>query len=640
MPHSWQTCHASRSPHPWLAALLFVLLPLQALYAAEQQYSINLKNADIREFITMVSSMTGKSFVVDQRLKGKVTVISNTKMGPDAIYELFLSVLRVQGYAAVPAGEVVKIVQQVLAKQSGNPNDFQRRDSEEIITRVITVRNTSAVELVKTLRPLVPQYSHIAGLNEPNALIISDHAANIQRVEDMVARIDIADSSSVEIVQLVEAWVEDMVALLEQLAPEQIGKSAKGPNRVTVVASERTNSLVLKGQPETLAKMKALITELDVPANRSGTVQVFRLAHSDAKDMAELLKGLVSEGGSGPKQGAGVDVPVSIQADEALNALVIRANPATQAELTDIITRLDVRRLQVLIEGAIVEVTTDFDRTFSSELGIGDAMSSTTPIGLTRPLGTISQLLQSLATGTAAVPTLDSAPTIGAGRQSENGVSFAAIIRALSTNRDTNLLSTPSITTMDNQEAKIVVGQQVPFRTGSTVTGSQGATNPFTTIQRQDVGLTLEVTPHIHDGEVIRLEIRQEISEVSQSGNSNIGSGGSADLITDRAEIVTTVLANDGEIVVLGGLTRDKETDTESGVPGLRKVPVLGRLFKDTTTKREKRVQMVFLRPTVLRTGESMATEVTRKYRGIWEVEIEGTGVPEGVSNLFNGERP
>lgn len=638
MPQSRQTRRVTSLLRPWLAAVLVALL--LPVHAADQQYSINLKNADIREFITMVSSMTGKSFVVDQRLKGKVTVISNTKMGPEAIYELFLSVLGVQGYAAVPAGDVVKIVQQVLAKQSGNPNDFQQLESEEMITRVIPVRNTSAVELVKTLRPLVPQYSHIAGLNEPNALIISDHAANIQRLEVMVGKIDVADTSDVQIIPLTEAWVEDMVALLEQLAPSQIGKSAKGPNRVTVVASERTNSLVLKGQPETLKKMKALIHELDVPANRSGTVQVVRLAHSDAKDMAELLKNLVQESGKDPKQAAGAQVPVSIQADEALNALVIRANPATQAELIDIITKLDVRRLQVLIEGAIVEVTTDFDRSFSSELAIGDAMSSGTPIALTRPLGTLSQLLQSLATGQATVPALDGSPSIGAGRQSQNGVSFASIIRALSSNRDTNLLSTPSITTMDNQEAKIVVGQQVPFRTGSTVTGSQGATNPFTTIQRQDVGLTLEVTPHIHDGEVIRLEIRQEISEVSQSGNANIGSGGSADLITDRAEIVTTVLANDGEVVVLGGLTRDKETDTESGVPGLRKIPVLGRLFKDTTTKREKRVQMVFLRPTVLRTPESMKAEVTRKYRGVWEVVIEGTDPSEQISTLFDGERP
>ena len=638
MPHSRQSRRVTPKLKLWLAAVFIaLLLPAQA---AEQQYSVNLKNADIREFITMVSSMTGKSFVVDQRLKGKVTVISNTKMGPDAIYELFLSVLRVQGYAAVPAGEVVKIVQQVLAKQSGNPNDFQQVRSEEMITQVIPVRNTSAVELVKTLRPLVPQYSHIAGLNEPNALIISDHAANIQRLEVMVGKIDVADTAAVEIVPLAEAWVEDMVALLEQLAPGQIGKSAKGPNRVTVVASERTNSLVLKGQPETLQKMRNLIHDLDVPANRSGTVQVVRLAHSDAKDMAELLKDLVQESGKNSKQTGGAEMTVRIQADEALNALVIRANPATQAELIDIISRLDVRRLQVLIEGAIVEVTTDFDRSFSSELGIGDAMSSSTPVGLTRPLGTISQLLQSLATGQATLPVLPSGPALGVGRQSQNGVSFAAIISALSTNRDTNLLSTPSITTMDNQEAKIVVGQQVPFRTGSTVTGSQGATNPFTTIQRQDVGLTLEVTPHIHDGEVIRLEIRQEISEVSQSGSSNIGARGSADLITDRAEIVTTVLANDGEVVVLGGLTRDKETDTESGVPGLRKVPVLGRLFKDTTTKREKRVQMVFLRPTVLRTQESMQSEVTRKYRGIWKVEIEGEDASETISTLFDGERP
>ena len=624
-----------RSIRPWITATALILGMSHSALTGAEEYGINLKSADIREFITMVSSMTGKSFVVDERLKGKVTVISNTKLGPDEIYELFLSVLRVQGYAAVPAGEVIKIVQQVLAKQSGNPNDFNTYVSEEIITHVIPVRNTSAAELVKTLRPLVPQYSHIAGLTEPNALIISDHASNIQRLQDMVEKIDVADSSGIEIVNLTEAWVDDMVALLEQLAPEQIGKGANGPNRVRVVASERTNSLVLKGQPPTLIKMKELIRQLDVPANRSGTVQVVRLAHSDAKDMAELLKNLVADGDK-EKQGT-KDVAVSIQADEGLNALVIRANPATQSELLDLISRLDVRRLQVLIEGVIVEVTTDFDRTFSTELGIGDASSGSTPIGLTRPIGTIANLLQSLATGTASIPPLNDQPTIGAGRQSATGVSFAAIVRALSSNSNTNLLSTPSITTMDNEEAKIVVGQQVPFRTGSTVTGSQGASNPFTTIQRQDVGLTLQVTPHIHDGSVIRLEISQEVSEVSQNA---VGSSTSADLITNRSEIVTTILANDGEIVVLGGLSRDKEADSVSGVPGLQNIPILGRLFKDTSTKKEKSSLLVFLRPTVLRNNEEMVSEVERKYRGVWEVEIEGRDANAVVSDLFDGNRP
>ncbi|MBD3646187.1 MAG: type II secretion system protein GspD, partial [Pseudomonadales bacterium] len=329
--------------------LFIALLCIPLIASSEENWKINLKNADIREFITQISSITGKSFIIDPRVKGNVTVISSTSMNTDAVYELFLSVLRVHGYAAVPEGEVVKVIQQVLAKQSANAYDFEEDDApgEELITTVIPVINTQATELVKILRPLIPQYGHVAGLTEPNALIISDHASNISRLRDIVNRIDIADTSTVQIVRLQEAWVEEMVALLEQLAPQQIGKGAQGPNKVTIVASERTNSLVLKGDPATLEKLRALIDDLDVPANRAGTIQVVRLAHSDATELAEILKNLVSNVKDG-KEGGGQQVEVSIQADEALNALVIRANPTTMAELKNIIESLDVRRLQVL----------------------------------------------------------------------------------------------------------------------------------------------------------------------------------------------------------------------------------------------------------------------------------------------------
>ncbi|MFB0969409.1 MAG: secretin N-terminal domain-containing protein, partial [Pseudomonadales bacterium] len=334
--------------------VFLILIIFAAPILGQDNWKINLKNADIREFTTQVSAITGKSFIIDPRIKGNVTVISSTAMDADAIYELFLSVLRVHGYAAVPAGRVVKIVQQTLAKQSGNPLDAANNiDSEELITKVIPVRNTPSAELVKILRPMIPQYGHLAGLTEPNALIISDHASNIARLMEMVKDIDVADTKTTRIIQLKEAWVEDMVALLEKLAPEQIGKGAKGPNLVTIVASERTNSLVLKGEAATLKKIEELIQELDVPANRAGTIQVVRLAHSDAEQLAEILKNLVSDENEDNK--GNQNVKTSIHADASLNALVIRANPTTMNELKDIIASLDVRRLQVLIEAVIME---------------------------------------------------------------------------------------------------------------------------------------------------------------------------------------------------------------------------------------------------------------------------------------------
>lgn len=620
-----------------ILTLIFILFafPTVPVYG-QDSWRINLKNADIREFITQVSAITEKSFIIDPRVKGNVTVVSSTAMGKDAVYELFLSVLQVHGFAAVNANGVIKIVQTVLAKQSGNPNDFvDDLLSQELITRVILIRNTPSQEMVKVLRPLIPQYGHIAGLANPNVLIISDHASNINRLVEIINRVDVADNLEVSIIDLKEAWVEDIVALLEQLAPEQIGKSAKGPNRVTVVASERTNSLVLKGERYTLAKVKALISQLDVPANRSGTIKVIRLAHSDATKLAEILTNIASNSNQNESSAM---VEVSVQADEAINALVIRADPATMIDIMDIVDSLDVRRMQVLIEAAIVEVTTDFSRQLGSELAVGDRTSGNTPIGLTAPSGTLAQILQGLATNSPPATPLGETPLLAGGRLSQTGPSFAFIIKALASNSDVNLLSTPSITTMDNEEAKIVVGQNVPFRTGSTVSGSQGTTNPFTTIQREDVGLTLEVTPHINNDNLVRLSIHQEVSEVDASSLSVIGSEAAADLITNKRTIDTTILVDDGEVIILGGLIRDKETTAVSKVPFLGSIPVLGMLFRSKTYSTEKQNLLVFLRPTVLTTKADISKVSERKYNRVFQVEIEGTStVPERISELFDG---
>jgi general secretion pathway protein D len=611
-----------------------------AMAQADDSWKINLKNADIREFVTQISAITGKSFIIDPRVKGDVTVISNVNMDEESVYQLFLSVLQVHGFAAVSAGSAIKIVQTVLAKQSSNPDDFvDDLESEELVTRVITVTNAPSEEMVKVLRPLIPQYGHIAALSEPNVLIISDHASNINRLVEIINRVDIADSLEVAIINLKEAWVEDMVKLLEELAPDQIGKSAKGPNRISIVASERTNSLVIKGERYTLARVKALVDQLDVPANRSGTIKVIQLSHSDATKMAEILSNLIS---SKSKSSEDSMVEVSIQADEAINALVIRADPSNMIDLIGIIESLDVRRMQVLIEAAIVEVTSDFSQQLGSELAVGDASTGTTPLGLTAPSGTLAQILQGLAAPSGLISPPSSfgeSPLIAGGKVSTTGTSFAFIVKALAANSDVNLLSTPSITTMDNEEAKIVVGQNVPFRTGSTVTGSQGTTNPFTTIQREDVGLTLEVTPHINSDSLVRLLIHQEVSEVDASSLTVIGSEAAADLITNKRTIDTTILVENGEVIILGGLIRDKETQAESRVPLLGSIPGLGALFRSRTKNIEKQNLLVFLRPTVLTSGADVAAASERKFNRIFEVEIEGNGrnTAERLSDLLDG---
>ncbi len=621
--------------------LIFTLLLLccsVSSHAEEKTWKVNLKNADIREFVTQVSTITGKSFVVDPRVKGNVTVISTASMDPDAVYELFLSVLRVHGYAAVPAGSVTKVVQQVLAKQSGNPEDFLvNQSSEELVTSVIPVRNSPSAELVKILRPLIPQYGHVAGIESPNALIISDHASNIARLTRIVERIDVADNQTVEIVDLKEAWVADMVVLLKELAPDQIGQDAKRPNRVTIVANERTNSLVVKGERETANRVRLLIERLDVPANRAGSTQVIRLAHSEAVELAEILVNIIGEDDRNENSNS---VKVSIQPDEALNALVVRADPSTMLEIKGIVASLDIRRMQVLIEAAIVEVNEEFTRELGTELFVADSGSGNVPLGLTAPSGTLAQVLQNLTRDTPTPVNLGRAPFIAAGRVDKEGSSFGLIIRALATNDDVNLLSTPSITTMDNEEAKIIVGQSVPFRSGSTLTGSDGATNPFTTINREDVGLTLQVTPHIHDGNLVRLKVHQEVSEVDMRSLGTIGSTGNADLITNKRTIDTTVLVDNQEVIILGGLIRDRETIDDSRVPVLGSIPGLGFLFRSNSTTIEKQNLLIFLRPTILDNRDAIANATTKKFDGIYEVEIEGRDPARVISDLFDGKSP
>jgi len=415
---------------------------------------------------------------------------------------------------------------------------------------------------------------------------------------------------------------------------------------VTIVASERTNSMVVKGQKVTVEKVAQLISQLDVPANRSGSTKVVRLAHSDALEMAEILRNTIVD----DEDNKSNKVKISIQPDEALNALVIRAAPSAMLEIMDIIDSLDVRRLQVLIEAAIVEVTEDFSRQLGSELFIADLSGGNTPLGLTAPSGTLAQILKNMTPGNADLPSgitppllnVDpgTSPLIAGGRLNTDGTSFAAIIRALSTNGDVNLLSTPNITTMDNEEARIVVGQNVPFRTGSTTSGSDGASNPFTTIQREDVGLTLEVTPNIHDGNLVQLKVHQEVSEVDPASLSVIGADGSADLITNIRTIDTTILVDDKEVIIIGGLIRDKETFNDSKVPLLGSIPGIGFLFRSSSTTTQKQNLLVFLRPTVLDSRAAITTATERKFNSVYEVEIEGRDPATVISDLFNGNIP
>jgi len=619
-----------------LAALLFCAGG--TALAQEQTWKINIKNADLHEFTAQVAAITGKTFVVDPRLKGNVTVISSTPMDRDAIYALFLSVLRVHNFTATPSGDVIRIQQNATGKQTpGASGALTEIAPEELVTRVVAAQNVESAELVKILRPLIPQYGHIAAVAKPNVVIISDHADNIVRMMKIIEQIDVSDEDEVIMVELKHAWVGTLVALLEKVAPDQLGRGASGPQRIQVIANERNNTLVVRGKPRPLAEILKLVDKLDQPSTADGAAQVVYLRHADAVAVAELLNGLAQDLGE-ESEGA---KPVTIQADESLNAIVVRADRSQFNEISAILEKLDVRRSQVLIEAAIVEVSIDDGSQLGVELAGVDAGGESTPLFTTSLNGVINTLLGSLVPNAegnpdfiSALGALGNTPSVAGAKIDLDDVSFGAVIQALSTNTDANLLSTPSILTLDNQEAKIFVGQEVPFRTGSFTTTGDGANNPFTTIQRENVGLELTVTPHVHDGKSVRLEVAQAVTNLLDTA---IGEDSLSDVVTSERTIETTVLAEDGQTIVLGGLIQDDISETTRKVPLFGDIPLLGRLFRSDSSTRTKRNLLVFLRPTVINTAEEAVTETQRKYQDIWEVEINSPGPIDSVYDGRDG---
>ncbi|MDX1800386.1 MAG: type II secretion system secretin GspD [Marinobacter sp.] len=620
---------------PFLRAilLLVLMLPLMASAADAQPegtWRLNLKDADIRAFVTQVADITGYSFVVDPRVKGKVTVLSSAPMNKDEIYDLFLAVLQVHGFTAIPGEEVIKIVQQVDAKQSAESlGRFKKIPSEQLITRVIQVNNANALELVPILRPLVAKYGHLAGVAASNALIVSDHAANVDRIEEIVRELDSPSKYEVEVIQLKEAWVGNLVTLLQELAPDELGKGANGnagARKYSVTADERSNRLILRGDKTFRDKMRSLIHKLDQPSATGGTTKVIRLKHADAKNLTEILKGVMGElakessgqaagkagAGSGPGNG------FSIFADEGLNALVVRAEPSMMQEVDQIVSQLDVRRAQVLIEAAIVEISDQLGQDLGVQLAIGDESGSSTPV-VGSSFGNVgrslSDVLGAILNGQVLAPATGGL-TAGAGQRNTNGITWGVLLQALSTSAAANLLSTPSIITLDNQESEIIVGQNVPFRTGqSTVTGD-GTTNPFTTIERRDIGLTLKVTPTISADGLVRLVVEQSTENVADSIQN------ASDIVTNKREIKTTVLADDGETIVLGGLISENYKVNKSKVPLLGDIPYLGRLFSSESKTKEKQNLLVFLRPTIMLNKGDTVAATTEKYNGLWDVDL------------------
>jgi general secretion pathway protein D len=641
----------------------------------------NYKDADINQIIQAVGEVTGKNFIIDPRVNAKVTMLSSTPMSPAAFYEAFLSVLQVYGYAAVPAGKVIKIIPNTDVRQSPSLDLPQNVSptSDEIVTQIITMKNVSASQLVPLLRPLIPQQGHLAAYQNGNMLIISDRASNVARIMKIVERMDESGDEPIEVIPLHNASASEVVRTLNQL--NQGAGAAEGGTPVKLVADERTNSVLLSGEKSLRLKQKALILDLDTPrAGGAGDTEVRYLLYADAEKLADKLKGQATAtakaqggpqggGGGGPAAGGGggggsnVDASVTIWADVPTNALIMTAPPKIMKNLMAVIDKLDIRRAQVEVEALIVEV----DVNKSADIGVqwlldggsslgygitnfpGSAGSSIVDIAAAA-LGGVSGLTNNatsattttattgLSTGATAASSISSVIPTGAtfavGTYNSNtGKGLAAIIQAIRSDATSNIISTPRVVTMNNEEAEVKVTQEIPLITGqytSSTAAVNGTTSPFETIQREEVGTILKVTPHISEGDTIQLKIEQEDS----SPGAKLAD--SADISTNKRSIKTTILIEDGGIIVLGGLMQDTVTESEDRVPVLGAIPLLGNLFKSRSGSRQKSNLLVFLRPKILRDQAATEAVSAQKYN---EIREEERTLHKGKITLLPGEK-
>ena len=608
------------------AILLIVAMPLTK--AQETTITPNYRDADIRQIIEAVGEVTGRNFILDPRVTARVTMLSSTPMSPDAFYEAFLSILQVNGYVAMTTDNVVKIVPDAMARQYSGMLSTDGTAADDIVTQVVQVQNVGAAQLVPILRPLIPQYGHLAAHPGSNMLIVSDRSSNVDRMLRIIRRIDQSNDDEIEIVRLEHASAAEIVRVLTALI--QTPRTDGAPVTISLISDARTNSVLVGGDKTERLRMRALIAHLDTPLEDGGDTQVRYLQYADADELSsKLQQHFAQQAGAAGTPSSNSTQNVSVWADIQTNAIIVNAPPKMMRSLMSIVDKLDIKRAQVLVEAIIVEVIADKTSELGVTWGVNDG-NSNNPIALTNfPAGGpgVVQIGGALGTGENGVtnPTslIGEGGTVGVGRLSNNGTSFAAILNALQGDADTNIISTPTLVTTDNEEATLNVGQEVPFVTGSfsNTGGTVGAVNPFQTIQREQVGVKLSITPQINEGgDSLLLKISQEISNIASSA------AGAVDLITNERIIETTVIVGDGEILVLGGLLEDTLRESEQRVPILGSIPILGALFRTQKSDIVKTNLMVFIRPKILRTTAQTRFETNTKYNQISEA-LEGNRI-------------
>ncbi len=606
---------------------LLVALCLSGMVLADDrgpaEHVLNFNDVDIRALITAVAEMTGRNIIIDPQVAGRVTVVSTQPLSSAEVYEVFLSILRVHGFTAISDERVVRVVPDVNARQDGRvPVDDMRAGGDDPVTRIIRLEHVRAAEASQLLRSLLPQSAFMAHHDASNVLIIADRANNVLRIENIIRRLDAASDQEIEVIALSHADAADVVRLLNRLHT--------GTGRESALADERTNTIILAGEPNLRLRLRTLISHLDTPLEAQGGTHVIYLRYTTADTLVPVLEGILDLDREDGQR-------VRIQAHRETNALVVTASPAVFRNIQSVVNQLDIRRAQVLVEAIIAEVAVDTSR----ELGIQWQAFASGDRGFFggtnfqtggRNILNLSAAAGELgADGNFLLPGRGLNVGYVRGRTSLLGVEIleiGALARALSQDANTNVLSTPSIVTMDNHEASINVGQEVPFLSGSFATQGfttgEGQVNPFQTINREEIGIKLNVTPHINEGDMIMLQIAQEVSTLAPSG-------GAVDLITNKRPISTRVMVPDGAILVLGGLTSDDLQEQMESVPGLGRIPVLGELFRYRSTSSVKRNLMVFIRPQILH-DEDIANNLTRsRYTRIRGAQLDQRERPRGL---------
>ncbi|XBQ16688.1 MAG: type II secretion system secretin GspD [Oceanicaulis sp.] len=624
-------------------ALAALLLASPAPAAAQERSTLNFRDAEIQAVIDDVSLLTGYTFIVDPDVRGRVTITSQAALTPEEVFQVFLSTLRVNGYTAVRAGPGVF---QILPEQEGARAGAQvtaDRDNEVFLTSVIRMTNASARDAIRAIGPMLSASGAANAVEGSNLLVVVDYASNVQTVEQAVRAMD-RDLSTVEMVVLENIPAEDMVGIVERLRTRTAQGDEDRAFSVSVAAVPASNALLLRGEERAVAEMIALARRIDAVSRSTQSFRVVNLNHAEGAQILPILQQFAES----LTAGTGAEARrTSIAFHQPTNAMIMNADPDVLRELEQVIRRLDVRRPQVQVEAIVVEISDQAARELGVQFLLAGDGSDATPFAYTRYgsdqapdlLALTGALVTDSLTGAApatggdlSLRNLAIGSLLGArggafgvgGQIGDDGALFGLILNALESDTESNVLSKPQVMVLDNEEAGLIVGQQIPITTGE-VLGSNNA-NPFRQIERQDVGVELEVRPQINEGDVIRLAIRQEVSSIAGPVSADF-----QELITNTREITTTVLADDGEIIVLGGLIERDEQLLDDSVPGLSRIPVAGRLFRNEARSEVRRNLMVFIRPTIVRDAADMRRVTQTSYGQTVAEQRRATG---GTSSL------